>query len=151
MITIRYRIAYEFDDRMAVLTAEDLDYRCFLGDIWLSIGNFQLAMTWGWIPLVHFATMLSIAVRDLIDGSSRSEIPFTENDDAIYLARKGENVQVSSTFTFGIGITSLSALRKVAAEFAIMLFDDIMQRHPQMSTNIVIAERLKLINAIALE
>lgn len=145
MITVRYRVVHDCATPIDEVSADDLDYRCFLGDVSLSAGPESIDASWGWVPLVHFATMMLLALDDLLLGETQAEIQFTENDGVIILHRDGRDVYISATFSSAIGSVPLEELRDAVVLFATTLFDDLIERHPALIGNTILNERLQVI------
>ena len=149
MISIDYRLVQGCPSTDREITADDLDYRYFLGDVCLAVDGTVIDARWGWVPIVHFVTLLLIAVGDLFRGQTHAEISFTENEAVICFDRRGLDIRVTATFTTTAAQCNLNELRNVSVQFATQFFDDIIQQRPSLLGAKAIDERLHLIGEVS--
>ena len=77
-----------------------LRYSIFLGSIILKFKTSKINLDWGWIPLLDFAYSLLLICSNLLkEEYSKEAFEFTESDGVLYFLRKGNLVEITTSFS----------------------------------------------------
>lgn len=102
-------------ERLAHATLVDLHYYVFLGDVRLVINAADLSATWGWVPLLDFASSMYDIVTGLEQNEHRAEVyDFTESEAFLRFIRNSSKLECRSNFTHDLGEVEFEEFRKIA-------------------------------------
>ncbi len=111
----------------ANLTAAELRYHAFQGDIEFAIDCTDFSARFSWIPAFDFALSFCHAMRFLED---QEQIDFTESADVINLVVVHDRVLVSASYCNGVAEAPRRELLQTADEFLRDLVDKYVTRYP---------------------
>ena len=149
MITLNYLISPDEELKLkqvtlANITASDLDYYLFRGDIIFRVDEKRLDTEWGWVPVVEFATQLFLILTKIVDGEERF-LEFTESEATIRFLRHKEIVDLEASYVDVYVSVDQSELRSASIEFFGRILEDISAKYPDLSKNPSFRERQKLL------
>jgi len=145
MVSFNYTIA-QFPEDVASATEDDLDYRLFLGDVGLEAEGVKFDASWGWIPVLNFATMVLLALRELAEGDgATADVELTESDDAFHFLRHRDAVEISTSFADGRASVPYGDFASAVISLARRVFDEVATRYPSLLANPVFVQRLELL------
>lgn len=139
MITLDYLLA---QDEVRTLdatdlthaTAAELDYYLFRGDIYFRIDDQVFDASWGWVPIIEFATQLHILGRRLVEKGSET-VEFTESEATINLRLADGKVVVSSSYSLGTAEVDYFEFTKETERFLRSVLTDFARSYPSLLQN----------------
>jgi hypothetical protein len=140
-ITLDYRLSPSWNRDastadLSSVTASELHYKLFLGDVEFRIGEADFSAPWGWVPVLDFAVALRSIVRSLPETHEET-FDFTESDATLRFVHRNQIVSVTSNYTQGrIGAeVSIEKLGQAADEFFERVIEDLYREHPELKSN----------------
>lgn len=113
----------------------DLRYDCLLGDIHFRIDHAGFSTEWGWVPVLDFALGLSNLV-DSVATTGEESLEFTESEAEIRVRRRADDLlEVTSTYSAGVGAISHEDLYRSSRDFLRKLADRLVVEHPALAEN----------------
>lgn len=129
---------------LSEVTASDLDYYLFCGNIFFKIGGKNFDALWNWIPVIDFATQLYLISTNLIVGQCKS-LYFTESEATIKFCRKENIISVAPSYVFENAEIDCSELQEASKEFLGNILESLSTSYPQLLENAPFLERLNLL------
>ena len=112
-----------------------LRYDSFLWDIRFVVGDLDLSMDWGWIPVLDFALSLRHIGQRLYQGDS-AVFDFTDSDLTITSSvREMKVVQIEASYVDGVGVTDVDEFCESARGFLSRVRRHIEKEVPEIQTN----------------
>jgi hypothetical protein len=118
-------------------TVDDIHYNFFTGNIVLIANDCDFSTHWGWIPIVDFFVCLEEIVTKLEASKCIETFSFTESEAVICFERLNRDdtlISISSNYIECTTIITLLELRTSLIEFKNKLKNDLMPKHPWMTT-----------------
>jgi hypothetical protein len=121
---------------LAQVSEEDLRYRLFLGDVVILVDSCNLSTSWGWVPVVDFASSMLQIKDELSDGTtSSSTFEFTESENTIRFNRVNGVVRVDSSYAACSGESSIQELISEIDAFVQNVFSNLISKYPALQAN----------------
>ena len=127
-------------------TITDLDFYLFCGNVIFRIDEAVLDASWGWVPILNFASQLYEILYTIQDGETKS-LEFTESEATIDFHRKGENITVTAEYASSEAITTVVELRKAVSIFCCRVIADLSNQWHELSQNPAFKQRATMICA----
>jgi hypothetical protein len=126
------------------ITATQLDYYVFCGDIVFQIDDLVFDARWGWVPIVDFATQLFCNLKEISDGECKS-LEFTESDATLQFTRSGEEIEIVGSYCSSRARVRLWDMREAAKGFFARVMSDLTTKWPELSRNDAFRERMEML------
>lgn len=118
MFKINYEIVSDGFAGITNISEEDIRYNFLLGNIVFSTADAEIAMNWGWIPLLDLAYCLKEIDRTLhANNSSHDCFEFTENAETLNFIRDGNVLEIQTSFSTSVILTKFLQFEDAVNEF----------------------------------
>jgi hypothetical protein len=142
-LSLRFPDPPQTDYRSA--DVRELRHDLFSGDVYLAVGEEELATAWGWVPALDFAWALcdTVELLDQDPAGARAareqyaEIDFTESADRMRFSRRFGHVEVSADWLPDARplVVRHAELRREARDFLHDLLADLIDLHESLADN----------------
>lgn len=129
---------------LASVSAVQMNYYLFCGNIRLRADSITFDANWGWVPILDFAVQFFEIANGIGDGEIRV-LEFTESEAEIRFYRNENNIEISGNYTEGVALVSLDEVQKEALKFLTRVVDDLIARWPRLTDNIEFMKKMALV------
>ena len=137
MLQIEYSTSNSLKEEKAFESDEmALRYNLFLGSIILKFKTSKINLDWGWIPLLDFTYSLLIICSNLLkEESSKEEFEFTESDGILSFLRKGDLIEITTSFSDENLVLDINSFKKGVNSFYSELVGQIINNNEKIIDN----------------
>ncbi len=136
MVTLDYQLSPAWRAQvpavdLRAVSAEALHYDLFLGDVFFRSDRADFSAPWDWVPVLDFAMGLLRIVRALRSSASE-RFEFTESEATLGFERRGDRVQISSSYSPASAIVLYEDLRTAVESFAQKVVKELAAEFPSL-------------------
>lgn len=116
----------------------DLHYDLFLGDITFRVAGSDMSTSWGWVPVIDFATCLHRIAEEMQPNQTES-FEFTESEHRIEFELQNGEVEIRATYGTGSAAkVSRDEFRRSTREFLRRVLDELSAKYLSLAENATI-------------
>ena len=137
MFQIEYSTKDNLKEEVALLADEvSLRYSVFLGSIIFKFKTHKIDLDWGWIPLLDLAYSLVLISSNLLSKeSAKEEFEFTESDGILLFEKKGDSIEITTSFSDESLMLSFNSFKKGVYSFYYELLSQIKNSNEKIIDN----------------
>lgn len=125
------------------VTAAELDYYLFRGNIYFTVDGNNFDADWGWVPIIEFASQLFLLTKRLPKTFAET-FEFTESGETIGLSLAQEIVTISPSYVTASATAVYPELQTETTMFVQRVLQEFSDAFPALLENPEFLERSRI-------
>jgi hypothetical protein len=142
-------VGWEHRADIATASRGDLLWFFFPSSVGIRTDGVELATTFEWVPVLHFALSMFHVCRTLTEeATAEARYIFTEADEWLQFRRRDDTVMIESSFSPVVMSCTLDELRRAVKDFGSTVISRLCSSYPALSRTDLVREMVALSDSL---